>query len=177
MKRFALTLVFIIALLLLAGCGSIIEGLMQSPPQDAPEPDTAAGDAIAPNNLWTVTDGITLRLLQDAYLPNAQTMTLILENRSDSVMSYGQGWSFEKHEDGEWRTLETIENYGFTLEGYLLFDHDRKTFTIGTWFLNEPLSEGLYRVTGCSLRVAPDDQNLAQLLLGLLRPFGVFNII
>lgn len=118
-------------------------------------------DEIAVNNLWTVTDGITLRLAQDSYPPNPSTMTLILENRSDSVMLYGQGWSFEKSEGGSWRKLETKANYGFTMVGYSLYDHDKKTFAIWIDFLNEPLDEGLYRVTGCSLRVAPDDQNLS----------------
>lgn len=98
-------------------------------------------DEIIPNNLWTVTEGITLRLQQDSYPPNTSAMTLVLENRSDSVMMYGQGWSFEKYERGAWRTVEPRDNYGFTAEGYTLYGHDKNTFTIPTGFLKAPLSE------------------------------------
>ncbi|MCL1914716.1 MAG: hypothetical protein FWG10_12785 [Eubacteriaceae bacterium] len=113
---------------------------------------------IAPNNLWTVADGITLKLLQNSYPPNAKTMTLVLENRSDSVMFYGQGWYFERFTGGEWRRLKTTQKV-FTMEGYLLSNRDRKTLPIKTGFL--PFREGLYRVTGYHpLSVAPDAGNL-----------------
>ena len=113
-----------------------------------------------PKNLWTVKSGITLRLAQDSYLPGTTEMTLILENRSAFVMSYGQGWSFEKYINGEWRKLECIDNYGFNSLGYTLNEYDKQFFEISTWFLKEPLDVGLYRVTGCSLRVAMDSENL-----------------
>jgi len=116
---------------------------------------------ILPNNLWAVTDGITMRLSQDEYLPGTTEMTLILENRSDSVMSYGNGWVFKKYINGEWRELKCIDNYGFTMEGYELCEYDKKTFPISTWFLSAPLDVGLYRVTGCNLRVAADSENLS----------------
>jgi len=145
----------------LTGCGQTLgEDEPYSPPGDSASL-FSSDNLFELHNLWTVTDGITLRLLQDSYPPNTESMTLVLENRSDSVMAYGQGWSFEIFEDEEWQSLETVEEYAFTMEGYTLFDHDRKTFSIGTWLLKEPLSKGIYRVTGCSLRVAPDDQNLS----------------
>ena len=113
------------------------------------------------NNFWTVTDGITIRLLQDHYPPNTSKMTLVLENNSDSVMMYGQGWSFEKYEDGVWRSLETINSYGFFMLGHTLNDHDRNTFPIWNGFLKEPLNEGLYRVAGrWPLKIAPDVNSL-----------------
>ncbi|MCL1914328.1 MAG: hypothetical protein FWG10_10765, partial [Eubacteriaceae bacterium] len=83
---------------------------------------------IAPNNTWTVAEGITLRFLQDSYPPNTKAMTLVLENRTDSVMSYGRGWYFEKFKHGKWRRLRFLQQNAFTMEGYLLYDHDRKTF-------------------------------------------------
>ena len=110
---------------------------------------------------WEVTDGITLHLLQDSYPPGTKTLTLVLENRSDNVMLYGEYLSFEKYENGAWQKVKTIKNYGFRAIGYTLFDHDKHTFTISTWFLKEPLSSGTYRVTGCSLRVARDAENLS----------------
>jgi len=146
-------------IILLSSCSD--NNLSKAVDSDNPVSLLSTNEQEAPNNIWTVTDGITLRLVQDSYLPGTEAMTLILENRSDSVMSYGQGWSFEKNENGIWRELETIEDYAFTSEGYTLYNRAKNTFTIPTWFLNEPFSEGLYRITGCTLRVAPDDENLS----------------
>lgn len=114
-----------------------------------------------PVNKWTVTDGITLYLEQDEYPVGIEKMSLVLENRSDNVMLYGQGWSFEKYEENEWKILASKENYGFTMEGYTLYDNDKMIFPIYTTYLKDKLDEGLYRVTGCSLRVASDDRNLS----------------
>ena len=104
-------------------------------------------------------DGITIRLSQDYYPTNINQMTLVLENRSDSVMMYGNGWSFEKYENGKWWNLALEEGFAYTLEGILLFDHDKNIFRIPDYFFREPFSEGLYRVTGCSLWVTPESGN------------------
>jgi len=74
-----------------------------------------ADSGIAPNNTWTVAEGITLKLLQDSYPPNTNTMTLVLENRSDSIMSYGKGWYFEKFKHGKWRRLKIMQQNAFTM--------------------------------------------------------------
>jgi len=113
---------------------------------------------IIPNNLWTVTDGITLRLSQDSYLPGTAKMTLILENHSETIMRYGKGWSFEKYINGKWQEVKYKDNYGFTLEGYELSEYNKTIFAITTDSLAEPLSVGLYRVTGCELRVSADSE-------------------
>ena len=113
------------------------------------------------SNQWEVTEGITLHLLQDSYPPGTKSFTLVLENRSDNVMLYGLGWAFEKYENGEWKKVETIENISFPLIGYTLYGHSKNTLTIPTDFLKQSLSSGIYRVTGCSLRVAPDSENLS----------------
>lgn len=115
----------------------------------------------APINEWTVTEGITLRLIQDEYPVNTKEMTIIMENRSDQVMLYGNGWSFERWEGGTWQVFENREDTAFTSEGYVLQDHDNATFRVSTFALKEPLKEGLYRVTGCTLRVAKSDANLS----------------
>lgn len=109
---------------------------------------------------WTITDGITVRLLQQAYPVGVKQMTLVLENRSDSVMSYGRGWFFEGKVDGKWEKLPVMENYGFTEEGYLLCEHDKNFLTITTDVLKFPLTAGTYRVTGRTVRVAPNEENI-----------------
>lgn len=121
--------------------------------------DGASG--IVPRDLWTVTDGITLRLMQDSHPPGTAYMTVVLENHTDSAMIYGQSWTFEKYKNGAWQKLKTIENYGFTDLAYTLYEHDKNTIKIGTWFLKKPLNAGLYRITGCSLRVAPSGKKLS----------------
>lgn len=114
-----------------------------------------------PVNEWTVTEGITLRLMNSEFPEGVERMTLIMENRTDQVMLYGNGWSFERYEEGEWVPLPNREDAAWTSEGYTLFDHKQDTFHVSTFVLAEPLTEGLYRVTGCTLRVAADDDNLS----------------
>ena len=126
-------------------------------------------DALPPgleySSTYTVTDGIALSLEYDNYPENVQSMKMILENRTDNVMLYGKGWSFEKYvhnPDGEdtWEKVETKGDTAFTAEAYTLYEYDKQTFTIPTSFLKKGLSEGLYRVTGCSLTVTEDEENL-----------------
>lgn len=113
-----------------------------------------------PVNEWLVEDGITMHLLQDEYPVGTKTMTVVIENRSDRSMLYGEELRYEKWVDGNWTKVEEKGGTAFHLIGYTSFDHSRSTFTISTNILKEPLSEGLYRVIGCDLLTAPDDENL-----------------
>jgi len=121
-------------------------------------PGFATGSS--PHNLWTVTPGITLRLAQDSYPVATSEFTLILENRTDFVMHYGQGWEFERYQFGGWRPVKTIANYAWHAIGYTLQQRSKQTVVIPTFHLDKPLGPGLYRITGCSLRVARDDDYL-----------------
>lgn len=115
----------------------------------------------APLNEWTVTDGITLHLLQDAYPVGVKSMTLILENSSEKVMLYGEGWYFEKKTGDTWIEAKLKDDIAFHQLGYTLEAHDRKTMIILTSILEETLSPGLYRVTGMGpLSVADNPEEL-----------------
>jgi len=124
-------------------------------------PEPIAEPLPAPVNEWTVTKGITLRLMNSEFPEGVERMTIIMENRTDQVMLYGNGWNFERYENGEWVPLPNREDAAWTSEGYTLFDHKQDTFHVSTFALKEPLTEGLYRVKGCTLRVAKDDENLS----------------
>lgn len=115
----------------------------------------------APAESYEVCEGITLRLAQREYPVGVQSLTMLMENRGDSVMLYGNGWSFERWQDGGWQPLENRENAAWTAEGYTLMERSMASFNISTFALKEPLKEGLYRATGCALRVAEDDGNLS----------------
>ena len=102
-----------------------------------------------PNNTWTVTDGLTYELLQDSYPPEVKEITVVMENRSDMVMRYGEGYYFEKYSGGEWRLANRLNNnQGFYDLGYSLTDHSRNTFVLQVNNTTSPLSGGLYRVIG-----------------------------
>ena len=104
--------------------------------------------------VWKVKDGITVRFLQDTYPPDIGTMTLVFENRTEYVMMFGHGWSFQRYENGRWHDLEVIFEPVFWLVGYMLYEHDRKALRVGTDFLVKPLDEGLHRLTGIPLRIS-----------------------
>ena len=102
---------------------------------------------IIPNNLYVVSDNITLRLMQDYYPPDVDGITMILENNSDSVLKYGYGHYFEKYEDGSWITMEQGD-VSFPAIEIILGEHETQTLYIPVVNLGEPFSEGLYRVCG-----------------------------
>lgn len=170
MKRYLTGLLAVLLCLTITACSTGGNGAAQEggtpPDPDVPPASEKAGAPEAaqpsqPASAWEVTEDITLSLLQDTYPTGTKNLTLILENRGTDVMLYGQGWSFQKLEDGQWLPVETIENYGFTMEGYTLQPGQLAAFSIGTWFLAQPLEAGYYRVTGCSLRVAADEEDLS----------------
>ncbi len=167
MKRYISALLTALLCLVMTACGTGGNGAAQeggTPPDPATPPaaeKAGAPEAAQPASVWEVNGDITLSLLQDTYPTGTKNLTLLLENRGTDVMLYGQGWSFQKLEDGRWLPVETIENYGFTMEGYTLQPGQLAAFSIGTWFLAQPLEAGYYRVTGCSLRVAADGEDLS----------------
>ena len=114
----------------------------------------------APVNQGQVTADISLHLRQDSYPVGTESFTLVLENRGADTLLYGQGWVFEKYEKGEWVSLPEKENCAFTSEGYILGDHDRQTLTLSTFMLTNPLTEGLYRITGCAMRVSASEDGI-----------------
>ena len=101
-----------------------------------------------PVSTWAVTKDVTFSLFQDTYPEKTEKLTMVMENRGDKPLTYGEKISFEKYVDGEWKWVETIDKYFFHDAAYTLLPHSTATFTISPWFLEKPLDEGLYRVTG-----------------------------
>ncbi len=171
MKRFGVILLSALLCLALAACAADgpdgaglcladTDGDMSASPLSS-APDTAEDAPLSPASSWAVTEDITLSLLQSSYPVGTEQMTMVLENRGTQVMLYGQGWSYEKYVDGQWQAVETIEDYGFDAVGYILQPGQTAAFSIGAWFLAQPLEAGYYRVTGCALRVAADEEDLS----------------
>ncbi|MDE7245875.1 MAG: hypothetical protein K2O18_18135 [Oscillospiraceae bacterium] len=105
----------------------------------------AGEDSIA--STWT-SGGITLSLLQDTYPIGTQKLTMVLENRGNSVLTYGEVISFEKYTDGQWKPVKTIGQYTFDSIAHELQPGSVSTFTLDAWFVDKPFDAGLYRVTG-----------------------------
>ena len=79
MKKYLLCL---IVALMISGCAApAFEPPVVAAPADLPEPVTE----------WTVTDGITIRLMNKEFPVGVEQMTIIMENRTDQVMLYGNG--------------------------------------------------------------------------------------
>lgn len=161
------SLIFLlIALSVMTGCTKQPEIAISAESTDCHADKSADGNVPSPTPIEQlypvveVAEAITLRLKQEAYPVGVQQMTLVLENRSDSVLLYGQGWSFARWENDAWQPLDNREDAAFTSEGHILYDHSRALFPISTFALATPLTEGLYRVTGCALRTAQNDENL-----------------
>lgn len=123
--------------------------------EDADLPAVSGGDG-EPVSSCAVSEDITASLLQDTYPAGSQALTLVLENRGDETLTYGEEVSFEKYTDGVWRPVSTIDSYCFNSLAYFLEPHSVGTFTISPWFLAEPLRPGLYRATGGEMWTGDD---------------------
>ena len=115
----------------------------------------------SPASSWAVTEDITISLSQDTFAPGTEEFTVTFTNTGDQVMLYGESYSFQYYDGSDWKNLETIENYGFNMVGYLLFPGATQTLSVAPWMLTEPLPEGRCRIIGCTLRVANSDNQLS----------------
>lgn len=135
-------LLILLLVLILSGC---------SPLDEKTDPIDMTDRPII-NNLWTVTDGITLRLEKDSYPPGTKCLTVTIENRTEFCVYYGYESTYEKYKDGQWYDYKP-EVYGFS--SLMIFTCDEYTTDSFTFYFTALEEEGHYRVTGCELRVAP----------------------
>jgi|GEM_PF-4019501 len=110
----------------------------------------------APASGWIVTNGISARLEALEYPPGTEALTVILENRSDTSLTYGGGYTFYKWTGLFFRSV-TVRGASFNTLGYTLNAHETKTFEIGTSILKAPLSPGLYQIVGGVFYVRGED--------------------
>ena len=114
-----------------------------------------------PASSWSVTDSITISLPQDTYPVGTDSFTVTLTNTGSQTMLFGESYSFSYNDGSGWKALETIENYGFHMIGYLLGPGQTQTLEVSPWMLTSPLPVGRCRIIGCSLRVADGEDQLA----------------
>lgn len=151
MKRIIMALT---ALLLLSACTAPAE---KDPPADGGVPAPAApvrpaaGGEPEPVSAWTVTDGITFSLLQETYPVGTERLTMVLENRTDLELTYGEAYSFQQYTDGQWRDVDRRAYAGWKDIAWILQPHSAQSFAIEA----QPLEEGLYRVIGTKIRLSP----------------------
>ena len=73
--------------------------------------------------------------------------TIILKDTNEEPFLYGEWYSVEKYDDGQWTEVEPIiENYGFTMIGYIPDENDEVKFEINWEWLYGKLPEGSYRL-------------------------------
>ena len=73
--------------------------------------------------------------------------TIILKDTNEEPFLYGEWYSVEKYDGGQWTEVEPIiENYGFTMIGYIPDENDEVKFEINWEWLYGKLPEGSYRL-------------------------------
>lgn len=119
----------------------------------SPAPQPLLPEEPEPETLWTSPEGVTVSLLQDAYPPGTETLTLLLENQSGLELDCAVGASYEKYLDGRWEPLPAGKAMFMpdVLERVQARSLTALALSVGRPQLAEPLSEGLYRVTGNGL--------------------------
>jgi hypothetical protein len=91
--------------------------------------------------------GISARMLEERVSPETAALTVVLENHSDIPMMYGEDFSLETYRDGAWTIVEFQEHYGFAAMGWMLYEYDQNQISYSVSGLQEPLTQGLYRIT------------------------------
>lgn len=139
--------ILLAALLLLTACRAAEPPPSPQPPAP-PSPVPANREEPDPKPVWTREEGVTIRLLQDTYPVGTEHLTLVLENHTDFVLSYGDSVYVEKYINGFWQMVER-DKYAVWLDEACRFPpHSTQALTVDFWYLARPaLEEGLYRIT------------------------------
>lgn len=123
-------------------------------PPAAAEPDApsislpAAVEDPEPKTSWEGVPGVTLSLLQESYPVGVQKITLVLDNRSEMEFFYGEHFSCQKFVDGAWQPVEFQDKVFFRDVAWVLEADSVRTLRLDMNALEQPLEEGLYRLTG-----------------------------
>lgn len=123
-------------------------------PPAAAEPDApsislpAAVEDPGPVTSWEGVPGVTLSLLQESYPVGVQKITLVLDNRSEMEFFYGEHFSCQKFVDGAWQPVEFQDKVFFRDVAWVLEADSVRTLRLDMNALEQPLEEGLYRLTG-----------------------------
>lgn len=117
-------------------------------PKAAPVSQPAAVEEPKPVTVWSGWPGVTLSLLQESYPVGVQEITLVLDNRSDGEICYGEHFSCQRFVDGAWQDVPFKDRTGFHDMAYGLQADSVCTLGLDIGLLDQALEEGLYRLTG-----------------------------
>lgn len=117
---------------------------LEAPPISLP----AAVEGPEPATSWEGVPGVTLSLLQDSYPVGVREITLVLDNRSEMEFFYGEHFSCQKFVDGVWQPVEFQDKVYFRDIAWVLEADSVRTLRLDMDSLEQPLEEGLYRLTG-----------------------------
>lgn len=123
-------------------------------PKAAPVSQPAAVEEPEPATVWSGWPGVTLSLLQESYPVGVQKITLVLDNRSETESFYGEQFSCQKFVDGAWQPVEFQDKVFFPDIAWVLEADSVRELRLDVDSLEQPLGEGLYRLTGEIIRQA-----------------------
>lgn len=117
-------------------------------PKAAPMSQPAAMEEPEPVTGWSGWPGVTLSLLQESYPVGVQEITLVIDNRSDGEICYGEHFSCQRFVDGTWQDVPFKDRVFFHDVAYCLQADSVWTLWLDMTLLEQTLEEGLYRLTG-----------------------------
>ncbi len=116
----------------------------EAPPISLP----TAVEGPEPVTSWEGVPGVTLSLLQESYPVGVREITLVLDNRSEMEIFYGEHFSCQKFVDGAWQPVEFQDKVYFRDIAWVLEADSVRTLRLDMNALEQPMEEGLYRLTG-----------------------------
>lgn len=122
-------------------------------PEAAPISAPAAVEEPELVTAWSGWPGVTLSLLQESYPVGVQKITLVLDDRSEMKFFYGERFSCQKFVDGAWQPVEFQHMTVFPDVAWILEADRVRKLQLDMDRLEEPLDEGLYRLTGDGIQL------------------------
>ena len=125
----------IIAFVLALTCMAVLFAACSAQPSD----QTDKASAYLPTDI----ENVSIRI-SDVSSAGA---TVTIKDANEEPFLYGEWYSVEKEDGGEWTKVEPIiDNYSFTMIGYLTDENGEVEFEINWEWLYGKLPEGSYRL-------------------------------
>ena len=91
-------------------------------------------------------NGVSMEAGQKMYAPDAEKMTILIENKSEQEVVYGKHFTMEKKVDGVWRMVPVKDGAAFVEIALFISSEEMETEVIPLYLFHQPLSEGTYRI-------------------------------
>lgn len=128
------------AILLLSGCAGGTQAAEQTEEPEQTE------QVIPTEEPEAAPEGLTMELEHEVYDPSLTSYTYLLHNNTSETVEFGEPYTIERNDGGQWAELTRRDDVGWNTVGYLLEPGQTMALTCGFWLYEETPTAGEYRL-------------------------------